>query len=228
MERVLHEASSSAGGVDQRYKQLVRLRLSLVHGCRTCNRQNVPGALAAGDQPGAGRRDGRGQRHDGPHFTDERNARSSTMPSQMVLTNMNRRHGRAELFARLRRAFQRGGASRARRRHGRLSAAWRSCPSSWDSSRRKTTARSRRPPRPRPCAAEIRRPACAGLRSSSSTAVVATSRASSPAAARSCAARQTASASIDLRRPAMRCGRSRRSDCCRRRERTTRRLRLCR
>jgi alkylhydroperoxidase family enzyme len=36
------------GRVDQRYKQLARLKLSVLHGCRTCNRQNVPGALAAG------------------------------------------------------------------------------------------------------------------------------------------------------------------------------------
>jgi alkylhydroperoxidase family enzyme len=36
------------GKVDQRYKQLVRLKLSIEHGCRTCNKQNVPGALAAG------------------------------------------------------------------------------------------------------------------------------------------------------------------------------------
>jgi alkylhydroperoxidase family enzyme len=36
------------GKVDQRYKQLVRLKLSMLHGCRTCNKQNVPGALAAG------------------------------------------------------------------------------------------------------------------------------------------------------------------------------------
>jgi alkylhydroperoxidase family enzyme len=36
------------GNVAQRYKQLARLKLSLLHGCRTCNRQNVPGALAAG------------------------------------------------------------------------------------------------------------------------------------------------------------------------------------
>ena len=36
------------GQVPQRYKQLARLRLSLVHGCRTCNKQNVPGALEAG------------------------------------------------------------------------------------------------------------------------------------------------------------------------------------
>lgn len=36
------------GDVPQRYKQLARLKLSLLHGCRTCNKQNVPGALAAG------------------------------------------------------------------------------------------------------------------------------------------------------------------------------------
>lgn len=36
------------GNVDQRHKQLARLKLSLLHGCRTCNKQNVPGALEAG------------------------------------------------------------------------------------------------------------------------------------------------------------------------------------
>lgn len=36
------------GRVENRYKQLARLKLSLAHGCRTCNKQNVPGALAAG------------------------------------------------------------------------------------------------------------------------------------------------------------------------------------
>lgn len=36
------------GEVEQRYKQLARLTLSLIHGCRTCNQQNVPGALEAG------------------------------------------------------------------------------------------------------------------------------------------------------------------------------------
>ena len=46
------------GKVDQRYKQLVRLKLSLLHGCRTCNKQNVPGALAAGTDAGADRCDG--------------------------------------------------------------------------------------------------------------------------------------------------------------------------
>ncbi|MEM9335013.1 MAG: carboxymuconolactone decarboxylase family protein [Pseudomonadota bacterium] len=37
-----------SGRVDERYKQLARLRLSQLHGCRTCNKQNVPGAIAAG------------------------------------------------------------------------------------------------------------------------------------------------------------------------------------
>lgn len=36
------------GQVDQRYKQLVRLRLSALHGCRTCNKQNTAGAAEAG------------------------------------------------------------------------------------------------------------------------------------------------------------------------------------
>ncbi len=36
------------GKVEQRYKQLARLRLSFLDGCRTCNKQNVPGALGAG------------------------------------------------------------------------------------------------------------------------------------------------------------------------------------
>ncbi len=39
------------GKVAQRYKQLARLQLSLIHGCRTCNKQNVPGALEAGFTP---------------------------------------------------------------------------------------------------------------------------------------------------------------------------------
>lgn len=37
-----------AGRVDEKYKQLVRLRLSLTHGCRTCNLQNIPGSKQAG------------------------------------------------------------------------------------------------------------------------------------------------------------------------------------
>jgi alkylhydroperoxidase family enzyme len=40
------------GQVGQRYKQLARLRLSLLHGCQTCNRQNIPGAIGAGFSQG--------------------------------------------------------------------------------------------------------------------------------------------------------------------------------
>lgn len=36
------------GRVAERYKQLMRLKLSMIHGCRTCNLQNVPGVRAAG------------------------------------------------------------------------------------------------------------------------------------------------------------------------------------
>ncbi len=36
------------GRVAQRYKQLARLKLSLLHGCQTCNKQNIPGAVEAG------------------------------------------------------------------------------------------------------------------------------------------------------------------------------------
>ena len=39
------------GQVAQRYKQLARLQLSLLHGCQTCNKQNIPGALQAGFTP---------------------------------------------------------------------------------------------------------------------------------------------------------------------------------
>ncbi len=37
-----------AGRVDNKYKQLARLYLSMTHGCRTCNKQNGPGSLEAG------------------------------------------------------------------------------------------------------------------------------------------------------------------------------------
>jgi AhpD family alkylhydroperoxidase len=39
------------GRVAQRYKQLVRLRLSALHGCQTCNKQNTAGAAQAGFSP---------------------------------------------------------------------------------------------------------------------------------------------------------------------------------
>ncbi|MEM9618964.1 MAG: carboxymuconolactone decarboxylase family protein [Pseudomonadota bacterium] len=36
------------GRVDNKFKQLARLYLSMTHGCLTCNKQNVPGSLEAG------------------------------------------------------------------------------------------------------------------------------------------------------------------------------------
>lgn len=36
------------GRVTNKYKQLARLKLSLYHGCLTCNLQNVPGSIEAG------------------------------------------------------------------------------------------------------------------------------------------------------------------------------------
>jgi AhpD family alkylhydroperoxidase len=74
------------GRVDPRYKQLVRLRLSVVHGCRTCNRQNVPGAIAAGirqDQVDAIVAGTHGQ---GPFSEADRAVLEYA--DQMVLTNM--------------------------------------------------------------------------------------------------------------------------------------------
>jgi alkylhydroperoxidase family enzyme len=90
------------GRVAQRYKQLVRLRLSIVHGCRTCNKQNVPGALEAGisqaqvDAMIA-------NRLEGSLFTEAEQA-VLAYAEQMVLTNMNGDLSQ-ELYARLRRHF---------------------------------------------------------------------------------------------------------------------------
>lgn len=36
------------GRVANKYKQLARFYLSTIHGCKTCNKQNVPGSLDAG------------------------------------------------------------------------------------------------------------------------------------------------------------------------------------
>lgn len=90
------------GRVEQRYKQLVRLRLSIVHGCRTCNKQNVPGALEAGVTQEQVDSMIAGTYETGP-FTDAEKAVLG-YADQMVLTNM---HGDVspELFARLRAHF---------------------------------------------------------------------------------------------------------------------------
>lgn len=90
------------GRVAQRYKQLVRLRLSIVHGCRTCNRQNVPGALEAGITQAQVDSMIAGDWATGPF--DEADRAVIDYAEQMVLTNM---HGDMSpaLFARLRAHF---------------------------------------------------------------------------------------------------------------------------
>jgi len=88
------------GRVENRYKQLARLKLSLVHGCRTCNRQNVPGALAAGVSQA--QIDAMDAFESGP-FTDAEKA-VLRFAEQMVLTNL---HGEMTpaLYQDLRRHF---------------------------------------------------------------------------------------------------------------------------
>jgi alkylhydroperoxidase family enzyme len=90
------------GRVDGRYKQLARLRLSVVHGCLTCNKQNVPGALAAGIRQDQVDAIVAGTHATGP-FTEADRA-VLEFADQMVLTNM---HGDlpAALFRRLRTHF---------------------------------------------------------------------------------------------------------------------------
>jgi len=90
------------GRVAQRYKQLIRLRLSIVHGCRTCNKQNVPGALEAGISQA--QVDAMiGNRLEDSLFTDADQA-VLAYAEQMVLTNMNGDLS-PELYRRLRRHF---------------------------------------------------------------------------------------------------------------------------
>jgi alkylhydroperoxidase family enzyme len=75
------------GQVAQRYKQLARLRLSLLHGCQTCNRQNIPGALEAGFSPVQVGALARGE------FSDFTAAERAVIDyaSQVALTNMEGR-----------------------------------------------------------------------------------------------------------------------------------------
>ncbi len=89
-----------AGQVDQRYKQLARLRLSTLHGCRTCNKQNVPGAIAAGISQA--QVDAIGDFEHGP-FTNAEKA-VLAYAEQVALTNMDGRLT-PELYARLRAHF---------------------------------------------------------------------------------------------------------------------------
>ena len=87
------------GRVDERYKQLLRLRLSLAHGCRSCNLQNVVGTRAAGYSDQAiGSIEG-----DRASFSDAERA-VLDFADQMVMTNGEGRLS-ADLHARLSRHF---------------------------------------------------------------------------------------------------------------------------
>jgi alkylhydroperoxidase family enzyme len=88
------------GQVDNRYKQIARLKLSLLHGCRTCNKQNVPGALAAGLTQA--QVDAMDDYETGP-FTDAEKA-VIAYAEQVALTNMDGEMSPA-LFRRLRTHF---------------------------------------------------------------------------------------------------------------------------
>ena len=89
-----------AGRVEQRYKQLARLRLSQIHGCATCNKQNVPGALAEGITQG--QVDALDDVDNGP-FT-EAEAAVVRFAEQVALTNHSG-HLDADLYASLSRHF---------------------------------------------------------------------------------------------------------------------------
>lgn len=91
------------GNVDNRYKQLVRLKLSLVHGCRTCNKQNVPGALEAGITQD--KIDAMNDIDNGPFDAAEKAVLHYA--EQMVLTNMDGKMT-ASLYAQLREHFSDG------------------------------------------------------------------------------------------------------------------------
>jgi len=88
------------GHVDQRYKQLARLKLSLLHGCRTCNRQNVPGALEAGVSQA--QIDAMRDYENGPFTAAEKAV--IAYADEVALTNMDGRMT-PELYARLRSHF---------------------------------------------------------------------------------------------------------------------------
>ena len=88
------------GRVEQRYKQLARLKLSLIHGCRTCNKQNIPGSLEAGFTPAQ-----IGALQDGNTAPFTAAVRAVIeYAEQIALTNMDGRMT-PDLFARLRAHF---------------------------------------------------------------------------------------------------------------------------
>ena len=88
------------GNVPNKYKQLLRLRLSIAHGCQTCNKQNVPGCIEAGyTQAHVNAID---DAENGP-FTDAEKA-VIAYTEQMILTNLEG-NMTSELYARLKAHF---------------------------------------------------------------------------------------------------------------------------
>ena len=87
------------GRVEERFKQLLRLRLSLAHGCRSCNLQNVVGTRAAGySEEAIASIEG-----DRARFSEAEHA-VLDFADQMVMTNGEGRLS-ADLHARLSRHF---------------------------------------------------------------------------------------------------------------------------
>ncbi len=88
------------GRVDERYKQLARLRLSQIHGCRTCNKQNVPGARESGFSDAQIE----AMASPTPDLFDEAEIAVLRFAEQMALTNHDGKVDEA-LYARLSRHF---------------------------------------------------------------------------------------------------------------------------
>lgn len=88
------------GNVANKYKQLVRLRLSIAHGCQTCNKQNIPGCREAGFTEA--QINAIDNAENGP-FTDAEKA-VIAYAEQMILTNLEGNMSPA-LYARLKAHF---------------------------------------------------------------------------------------------------------------------------
>ena len=88
------------GQVKLKYKELARLRLSIAHGCLTCNKQNIPGCIEAGFSKA--QIDAIEKFETGP-FDDAEKA-VLAYAEQMILTNLDGRLSPG-LYARLKAHF---------------------------------------------------------------------------------------------------------------------------
>ena len=88
------------GRVNLRYKELVRLRLALAHGCNTCIKQDIPGCLEAGFS--REQIDSVENFENGPF--DEAEKAALALTEEMALTNPGG-HLSPELYDRLKRHF---------------------------------------------------------------------------------------------------------------------------